>query len=106
MSAQGLPSADGKFLLGIEIRDGVSRSNMANLFGFTFLFMVTLLFTSLASTIFLKLIIEVPDEHFGVINSTLRALGQVSNIIFVLFVGALSDRFGRRLFMYGGCSHL
>jgi MFS family permease len=104
MSAQGLPSADGKFLLGIEIRDGVSRSNMANLFGFTFLFMVTLLFTSLASTIFLKLIIEVPDEHFGVINSTLRALGQVSNIIFVLFVGALSDRFGRRLFMYGGCS--
>jgi MFS family permease len=103
MSNKELSSSDTQYLLGIEIRKGVSRSHMANLYGFTFLFMITILFVSLASALFLKLIIQVPDEHFGVINSTLQVLGKLSNIIFVLFVGALSDRFGRKLFMYGGC---
>lgn len=103
MSIKNSAASATKSLLGIEIREGVSRSHMANLYGFTFLFMVTILFVSLASTLFLKLIIQIPDDHFGVINSTLLVLGKLANIIFVLFVGALSDRFGRKLFMYGGC---
>ena len=87
---------------GMEIPPGLTKSNFISLFFNTFLMgMLTSVLTILQPA-FLKDIVKVSPDFFGSINGLLMNINELATLALVAFVGALSDKTGRKILAFFG----
>ena len=90
--------------MGIEVAPGVTRVNFLFLFLISFFSQWVMVVVILIRPAFFKEVIGIPDAKAGIINATIMTVGAVAGLIFTIVVGALSDRFGRKVLMLIGFS--
>lgn len=90
--------------MGIEVAPGVTRVNFLFLFLISFFCQWVMVVVILIRPAFFKEVIGIPDAKAGIINATIMTVGAVAGLIFTIVVGALSDRFGRKVLMLIGFS--
>ena len=91
-----------KKFLGIDVAEDLKAVNFAGIYIICALLMLAYMIPTIALPRLLKETIGVGDTNFGTINSAIQILGSLTNIIFLGYVGFLSDRYGRKfLLTYG-----
>ena len=88
--------------MGIEVTQGVTKGNFLFLFLISFVNQWVMTIIGVIRAAFLKEIIGVPDSIAGTVNVTLYNITAPIRIFFTVYVGALSDRVGRRPLMLIG----
>ena len=83
-------------LMGIEVMSGVTKRNFLFLFMISFVCQWVMTTLALIRPAFLKSIIGIPDVQAGTINAILINVALTAGLLFTIYVGALSDRFGRK----------
>jgi len=91
-----------KKLFGINIPSELSKSNYYALFISTGLIMMAYMIPTIILPRFLKETIGISDADFGEINSTIQNIGTITSILFLAFVGSLSDKHGRKILLLSG----
>jgi MFS family permease len=91
----------GKFL-GITVLEGMSRWDFFNLYGVTFFVGILIIIPAIIQPAFLKEVIGIPRHMSGTINSGLQNMSQIATLLFIGYVGALSDKFGRVILAFIG----
>jgi MFS family permease len=92
----------GKKFLGITVLEGLSRWDFLNLYGVTFFVGILIIIPAIIQPAFLKEVIGIPRNMAGTINSGLQNMSQIATLLFIGYVGALSDRFGRVILAFIG----
>ena len=91
-------------LLGIDIPEGLRKSNFYALFLSTAFIMAVYMIPTIVLPRFLKEVIGVPQKSFGEINSAIQNIGTITSILFLSLIGSLSDRHGRKILLLSGLS--
>ncbi len=89
-------------ILGIHIADDLKISNFAGIFLVCALIMLAYMIPTIALPRFLKETVGIGNKNFGTINSAIQIIGSLTNIIFLGYVGFLSDRYGRKILLSYG----
>lgn len=92
---------ENKFL-GITVAPDLSRKNFIGVFLNSALLLLAYMIPTIALPRFLKETIGIGDANFGTINSAIQIIGSLTVVIFVGFVGSLSDRYGRKILLFYG----
>jgi MFS family permease len=82
---------------GIEVPPDLTKGNFFFLYFNTLLVGLLMVIPSILQPAFLKDIIKVSMDFFGSINGLLQNMSQIATLIFVGYVGMLSDRVGRKI---------
>jgi MFS family permease len=82
---------------GIEIPPDLTKGNFFFLYFNTLLIGCLMVIPAILQPAFLKDIINVSLDFFGSINGLLQNMSQVATLLFVGYVGMLSDRVGRKI---------
>ena len=86
-----------KKFAGIEIPPDLTTGNFIFLYFNTLLIGCLMVIPAILQPAFLKDIINVSLDFFGSINGLLQNMSQVATLLFVGYVGILSDRVGRKI---------
>jgi MFS family permease len=97
MDARQEVTPSGKRFAGIQIPADLKRSHFINLYVAAFLVSCLLAVPAILQPAFLKEVINIPPEQAGSINSGLQNMSQIAMLLFIGFVGILSDKVGRRI---------
>ena len=97
-----MQSTKGTTYLGINLREGVTKLNFMTLSFIAFLCMVMNIAPVVLQPLFLQEVIGINRQHIGKINASLSVLVEIIIILFVGFIGVLSDKIGRRGMLIGG----
>ena len=92
----------GKKFLGITVLEGMSRWDFFNLYGVTFFVGILIIIPAIIQPAFLKEVIGIPRNMAGTINSGLQNMSQIATLLFIGYVGILSDKFGRVILAFIG----
>jgi MFS family permease len=82
---------------GITILSGLSKTNYFFFFFNTFLLGIFLSVTAVLQPAFMKDIIQIDQDFAGTIISFLQNMSQIATLLFVAYLGALSDKIGRKI---------
>ncbi len=82
---------------GIEVPADLTRGNFFFLYFNTLIVGILMVMPSILQPAFLKDVIKVSMDFFGSINGLLQNMSQVATLIFVGYIGVLSDRTGRKI---------
>lgn len=82
---------------GIEIPPDLTKGNFFFLYFNTLLIGLLMVIPAILQPAFLKDIIKVSLDFFGSINGLLQNMSQIATLLFVGYVGMLSDRVGRKI---------
>lgn len=88
----------GEKFLGITVLEGMSRWDFFNLYGVTFFVGILIIIPAIIQPAFLKEVIGIPRNMPGTISSGLQNMSQIATLLFIGYVGILSDKFGRIIF--------
>jgi MFS family permease len=103
MERQGAtPPQAGKKFFGITVLEGMSRWDFLNLYGATFFVGILIIIPAIIQPAFLKEVIGIPRNMSGSINSGLQNMSQIATLLFIGYIGALSDRVGRVVLAFIG----
>jgi len=97
MEGQMSSSISVRKFAGIEVPPDLTRMNFFFLYFNTLLIGLLMVIPAILQPAFLKDIIKVSMDFFGSINGLLQNMSQIATIIFVGYVGMLSDRTGRKI---------
>ncbi len=92
----------GEKFLGITVLEGMSRWDFFNLYGVTFFVGILIIIPAIIQPAFLKEVIGIPRNMAGTINSGLQNMSQIATLLFIGYVGILSDKFGRVILAFIG----
>jgi len=92
----------GDKFLGITVLEGMSRWDFFNLYGATFFVGILIIIPAIIQPAFLKEVIGIPRNMAGSINSGLQNMSQIATLLFIGYIGALSDKFGRVILAFIG----
>src|SRR3989338_7287732 len=95
-------SSSEKKFLGIVVQKGLTKFNFIALFLATFFVGFLMITPTVFIPRFLIEIIEIKEENLGRINSTLANIDQILAILLFGYIGALSDRKGRKILLVLG----
>ncbi len=95
-SAPGTPTLPNIRIGPIEFASGVSRTNAWTFLYTNFMIMPVVAFLSIAQPYILSEVVGIPPEEQGRITGFLVTMQEIVGLVLIGFVGALSDRFGRR----------
>ena len=95
-------SSSEKKFLGIVVQKGLTKFNFIALFLATFFVGFLMITPTVLIPRFLIEIIEIKEENLGRINSTLANIDQILAILLFGYIGALSDRKGRKILLVLG----
>jgi MFS family permease len=87
---------------GIEVPPELTKGNFFFLFFNTFLAGLLMSVLGILQPAFLKDIIKVSPDFFGSINGLLMNINEIATLTLVAFVGALSDKTGRKILAFLG----
>ena len=82
---------------GITILSGLSKTNYFFFFFNTFILGIFLSVTAVLQPAFMKDIIQIDQDFAGTIISFLQNMSQIATLLFVAYIGALSDKTGRKI---------
>ena len=82
---------------GLEIPPDLTKGNFFFLYFNTLLIALIMVIPAILQPAFLKDIINVSLDYFGSINGLLQNMSQIATLLFVGYVGMLSDRVGRKI---------
>ena len=82
---------------GITILSGLSKTNYFFFFFNTFILGIFLSVTAVLQPAFMKDIIQIDQKFAGTIISFLQNMSQIATLLFVAYLGALSDKTGRKI---------
>jgi len=85
----------GKKFFGINILEGLSAGDFWNLYGVTFIVGIVIIIPAIIQPAFLQEVIGIPRNLSGSINSGLQNMSQIATLLFIGYLGSLSDKFGR-----------
>lgn len=88
--------------LGIDIREGIKRYNLYILFFLALMVMIMNILPVAILPLFLQEVIGISKRHFGKITSSLSVMVEITILLFVGIVGAISDKTGRRILLFLG----
>jgi len=97
MDEQKNESQSVKKFVGIEVPPDLTRMRFFFLYFNTLLIGLLMVIPAILQPAFLKDIIKVSMDFFGSINGLLQNMSQIATLLFVGYVGMLSDRVGRRI---------
>ncbi len=86
-----------KKFAGIEVPPDLTRMNFFFLYFNTLLIGLVMVVPAILQPAFLKDIVKISQEFTGSINSFLQNMSQVAALLFIAYVGMLSDRTGRKI---------
>jgi MFS family permease len=92
----------GEKFFGISVLEGMSRWDFFNLYGATFFVGILIIIPAIIQPAFLKEVIGIPRNMAGSINSGLQNMSQIATLLFIGYIGALSDKFGRVILAFIG----
>ena len=92
----------GKKFLGINILEGMSVWDFINLYGVTFVAGILIIMPAIIQPAFLKVVIGIPPNLSGSINSGLQNMSQIATLLFIGYFGVLSDKYGRVMLAFIG----
>lgn len=93
--SEGIKCSSPKFG-GITIPEGLTKANFWNLYIATLLVGCLMTFPAITQAPLLRLL-GVPPENAGTLNAGLQNMSQVATLLFVGYIGYLSDKHGRRI---------
>ncbi len=82
---------------GIEVPPDLTQGNFFFLYFNTLLVGLLMVIPAILQPAFLKDIIRVSMDFFGSINGLLQNMSQIATLLFVGYIGMLSDRVGRKI---------
>jgi len=97
MEEQRGSSPSVKKFVGIEVPPDLTRMRFFFLYFNTLLIGLLMVIPAILQPAFLKDIIKVSMDFFGSINGLLQNMSQIATLLFVGYVGMLSDRVGRKI---------
>jgi len=86
-----------KKFAGIEVPPDLTKKNFFFLYFNTLLIGLLMVIPAILQPAFLKDVIKVSMDFFGSINGLLQNMSQIATLLFVGYVGILSDRTGRKI---------
>lgn len=92
-----------KKFAGITVLSGLSKTNYFFLFFNTFIIGIFLSVTAVLQPAFMKDIIKINQDYAGTIISFLQNMSQIATLLFVAYIGALSDKTGRKILILASC---
>ena len=95
-----------KKFAGIEVPPELSKANFFFMFFSTFLIGILMTATSVLQPPFLLEIVKIDDKFEGSINSFLQIMSQVATLLFIGYIGIMSDKTGRRILAVLGFAFL
>ena len=102
MEASQEAAGSGKRFAGILIPPELKWSHFLNLYVASFCIAALVSIPAVLQPAFLKEVINIPKEQAGSINSGLQNMSQVAWLLFMVLIGMLSDKVGRRILAIGG----
>jgi len=90
-------SGASRRFVGIEIPADLKWSNFFNMYLATFFIACLLIVPAVLQPALLKEVINIPEEQAGSINAGLQNMHYVATLFFIVLVGILSDKVGRRI---------
>jgi len=87
---------------GIEVPPELTKGNFFFLFFNTFLVGILTTVLGILQPAFLKDIIKVSPDYFGSINGMLMNINEIATLTLVAYIGALSDKTGRKILAFLG----
>jgi MFS family permease len=91
-----------KKFAGIDIPDGLTRTNFFTLYLASWIMGCLMALPAVIQPVFLKVTIGIPEELAGSINSGLQNMSQLATLALIGMVGVASDRYGRRILVITG----
>jgi len=88
--------------LWIEIPEGLKKRNFWSLIFIGFLVNAILPLFHIIQPIWLEKVIKIDPASYGKINANLQVIMEIVNIVFVGYIGILSDRVGRKILLLIG----
>lgn len=88
---------------GITVLSGLSKTNYFFLFFNTFILGIFLSVTAVLQPAFLKDIIKINQDFAGTIISFMQNMSQIATLLFVAYIGSLSDKTGRKILILTSC---
>ncbi len=85
-----------KRFAGIDLPPDLKRRNFFFLYLNTLLIGILITIPGIIQPAFLKDIIQVSDTYFGSINGALQSMAQVASLLFIGYIGVMSDKRGRK----------
>jgi MFS transporter, DHA1 family, tetracycline resistance protein len=92
----------GKKFFGINILEGLGAWDFWNLYGVTFVVGILIIIPAIIQPAFLQEVIGIPRNLSGSINSGLQNMSQIATLLFIGYMGTLSDKYGRVILAYIG----
>ena len=87
---------------GIEIPPDLTKGNFFFLFFNTMLAGIMMTIPAIVQPAFLNDVIRINQDFAGSINGLLQNMSQIATLLFVAYVGMLSDKVGRRILAFIG----
>ena len=82
---------------GITVLPGLTKINYFLMFFNTFMLGILMTVTAVLQPAFMKDIIKIDQEFAGTIISFLQNMSQIATLLFVAWIGSLSDKTGRKI---------
>ncbi len=95
-TSQEVKDKEKKFA-GMTVPADLTRMNFFNLYLCTFFVRCLMTFPAIIQPALLKDVIGIPPENAGSLNSALQNMSQIATLLFIGFIGYLSDKHGRRI---------
>jgi MFS family permease len=95
-TSQEVKGKEKKFA-GMTVPADLTRMNFFNLYLCTFFMGCLMTFPAIIQPALLKNVIGIPPENAGSLNSALQNMSQIATLLFIGFIGYLSDKHGRRI---------
>jgi MFS family permease len=86
-------------VLSIEIREGIRSYNIYIVLLMALIVMIMNTLPTMLLPVFLQEVIGISRRHFGKINSSMSVMVEITILLFVGVVGAISDKTGRRILL-------
>lgn len=88
---------------GITVLSGLSKTNYFFMYLNTFILGIFLSVTAVLQPAFLKDIININQDFAGTIISFMQNMSQIATLLFVAYIGSLSDKTGRKIMVLASC---
>lgn len=88
--------------LWVKVSEGIKATNFWSLIFAAFLINTILPLFHIIQPIWLEKVIKIDPSSYGKINANLQIIMEMVNIVFVGYIGILSDRWGRKVLMGTG----
>ena len=103
MKKDQVPGAlSGDSFFGINILEGMYKKDFWNLYGLTSIVGILIMIPAILQPAFLREVIGIPRGSSGSINTGLQNMSQIATLLFIGYVGSLSDKFGRIIIAFMG----